>query len=164
VVVYPDRHERNGNDCRKAAAYPARKLRIDDAGLVFALVERLQSAIGADPARVFAIGYSNGGHLAFRLAWEHPERVTAVAAFAAKLLTDDNSHCKATGKSVPIMIVNGTSDAINPYDGGVVILFGFGNRGTVRSARSTAEYFADLNGLSMPNVTRVQGGGPTDGT
>ena len=161
VVVYPDGYEKNWNDCRKAASYPARQLQIDDVGLVLALIDKLHATLGIDPSRVFAVGHSNGGQLAFRLALERPERFAAVAAISASLPTDDNLDCQASGKALPVMIINGTRDPINPFEGGVVTLFGFGNRGTVRSTRASAEYFADLARLAAPTVTPIAPQGQT---
>jgi polyhydroxybutyrate depolymerase len=84
--------------------------------------------------------------------------------FGASLPTDDNCDCQATGKAVPAMIVDGTSDPISPFEGGSVTFYGFYNRGTVRSARSTAEYFAGLANLHDPEVTRIPPAGEAAGT
>jgi polyhydroxybutyrate depolymerase len=81
------------------------------------------------------------------MALERPERVTGIAAFAANLPTDENWACQAVSKPVPVLLVNGTDDRINPFAGGRVSVFGFASRGTVRSALASAEYFAALAGL-----------------
>ncbi|OWK36355.1 alpha/beta hydrolase family esterase [Fimbriiglobus ruber] len=164
VVVYPNGFEKNWNDCRKTASYPARQLNVDDIGFCTALTDRLRETIGTDPARVFAVGYSNGGHFAYRMALEHPDRVSAIAVFAASLPTDDNCDCRLTRKPVPVMIVNGTKDPINPFGGGTVTIAGFGNRGTVRSSRASAEYFAGLAGSPTPEESSIPAEGQTDGT
>jgi polyhydroxybutyrate depolymerase len=144
VVAYPNGYEGNWNDCRRAASYPARALDIDDTAFTIALVEQAMARHGINPARVYVIGYSNGGHLAFRLALEMPQRFAGLAAIAANLPTDDNSICRSTGVAVPFAIVNGTLDPINPYAGGRVTLFGFGNRGTVLSSPASAARFAGV--------------------
>ena len=164
VAVYPNGYEKNWNDCRKRASYPARLLKIDDVGLFLGLIDRLQASIGINPKRVFAVGYSNGGQFAFRLALQQPERVAGIAVFGANLPTDDNSDCQHLGKAVPVMIVNGTSDPINPFDGGDVTIFGFANRGPVLSSRATAEYFANLSGHAEPKVKRLPAEGDSGGT
>lgn len=153
VVVYPAGYRKHWNDCRKAASYAARRSDIDDKGFVSALVEHFRSTQGVDPRRVFAMGYSNGGHLAYRLALEMPERIAAIAAVAANLPADENCDCVKSDRPVPVLILNGTRDPINPFNGGNVRLFGFANRGRVISARASAEYFARLNGhRSEPRV------------
>jgi polyhydroxybutyrate depolymerase len=144
LVVYPNGYENNWNDCRRAAAYPARTLDIDDKGFMAALIAWGVTSHKVDPARVFVVGYSNGGQLAYRLALETPELFAGIAAIAANLPTDDNSICQKSGRAVPIAIVNGTKDPINPYNGGRVTLFGFGDRGTVVSSRESAAQFARL--------------------
>lgn len=50
---------------------------------------------------------------------------------------------------IPVMIMNGIRDPINPYEGGNVRIFGFGNRGEVLSAKDSADYFARVNGHSQ---------------
>ena len=155
VVAYPKGFEGNWNDCRKAADYPARRLRIDDIGFLEALVARLRREHGVDPARIFAAGLSNGGHFVFRLALERPRTIAGAAVFGANLPTPDNNDCTTRGPPPPIMIVNGTSDPINPHDGGVVTLFGFGNRGTVMSARQSAAIFAG-GGAGQPATDRIE--------
>ncbi len=155
VVAYPDGYEGNWNDCRRAASFPARRLNIDDVGLFEALVSRLQSERNIDPTRVFVVGSSNGGHFVFRLALEHPDLIAGAAVFAASLPTRDNSDCTLRGRPPPIMLVNGTSDPINPYEGGVVTLFGFGNRGQVSSTLESANYFARAEGATGPLVARI---------
>ena len=144
IVVYPQGFENNWNDCRLAADYPARTQNIDDKGLIAALIQRLASQHGADPQRAFLAGYSNGGHLGLRIALEQPQLLAGVAAIAANLPSDDNLDCTPSGQAVPVLFMNGTRDPINPYNGGIVTLFGFGNRGTVRSAYESAQYFAQL--------------------
>jgi polyhydroxybutyrate depolymerase len=146
MVVYPAGYRRHWNDCRKAASYSARRRDIDDKGFISALVEHFHSTRGVDPKRVFVMGYSNGGQLAYRLALEMPERVAAIAVVAANLPADENCDCVKSGRPVPVLILNGTGDPINPCNGGNVRLFGFANRGRVISARESAEYFARLSG------------------
>ena len=46
------------------------------------------------------------------------------------------------------MLIEGTADPINPYNGGPVTLYGFGSRGNVRPARAGAEWFAQTLGLA----------------
>lgn len=155
LVAYPGGHEGNWNDCRKAADYPARRLGIDDVGFFEALVSRLHRERGIDRARVFVAGLSNGGHFVFRLALERPDRIAGAAVFAANLPTEDNNDCRARGVPPPIMLVNGTNDPINPYEGGAVTLFGFGDRGTVQSARRSAAWFARAAGAAGPSIGRI---------
>jgi polyhydroxybutyrate depolymerase len=146
LVVYPAGYRRHWNDCRKAASYAARRRDMDDKGFICALVEHFRSTRSVDPGRVYVMGYSNGGQLAYRLALEMPDRVTAIAVVGANLPVDENCDCFKSGRPIPVFIMNGTGDPINPCQGGNVRLFGFASRGRVISARESAEYFARLNG------------------
>jgi polyhydroxybutyrate depolymerase len=156
VVAYPNGYRRHWNDCRKRASYAARRRNVDDAGFVLALIDHFHRTEGIDPTRVFAVGYSNGGQLVYRLALEVPERITALAAVAANLPAGKNCDCVKSERPIPIMIMNGTADPINPYGGGTASIFGLGSRGTVLSAYESAHYFAQVNGhLVDPKLTLV---------
>jgi len=158
VVVYPDGYQRHWDDCRKVASYSARAEHIDDVAFVHTLIAYFQKALDIDPTHVFAVGHSNGGQMSIRLALELPDEIRAVAAISASLPTAQNLDCRPTGKPISVLVINGTADPINPYEGGNVSIFGFGNRGTVLSAEDTARYFAALDGLTMPpTIERASG-------
>jgi polyhydroxybutyrate depolymerase len=162
AVVYPDGYEGYWNACNIVGDYSANKLNVDDVGFLLAMVDKLIAEIGLDPGRVFATGISRGGHMAFRLALEAPSRFRAVAAVAANVPAPENFKCKPAGKGTSsIMIMNGTKDPLNPFDGGEVKLLGLFRRGKVRSSRESAQYFADLNkitGAPETNQTQVTNG------
>jgi polyhydroxybutyrate depolymerase len=162
VVAYPEGYEGYWNDCRRKGPYEAKRLGIDDVGFMRALVARLRSTHGVDSARVFAVGISNGGHFAYRLALEAPGLVRAVAAVAANLPTAENMGCTPAAGAPSVLIMNGTGDPINPYEGGRVTLFGFGDRGTVLSARESAASLARRDGIVGAPVREsiAQPGGP----
>ncbi|MET1077245.1 MAG: PHB depolymerase family esterase [Pseudomonas sp.] len=146
ILIYPQGYQKNWNDCRRLADYPARAQNIDDKGLIAALIQRFAEQQGADPRRAFLAGYSNGGQLGLRIALEQPTLLAGIAAVSANLPSDDNLACHVVGQAVPVLFMNGTRDPINPYGGGEVTLFGFANRGAVRSAQASAEYFATQAG------------------
>lgn len=171
LVVYPQGVDRRWQDCRRGADEPAAQRRIDDVGFLRAVVARL----AGDPAlegrqidagAVFAAGFSNGGHMAFRLALEAPGFVAGVAAIAASLPTEANSLCHASGKAVPVMIIDGDADPVSPYEGGEIWSLGsFNRRGAVLSAEATADYFSRLAGLVDPPFEhRYPDADPADGT
>lgn len=160
LVIYPDGYSGHWNDCRVHGPYDANRENIDDPGFVRALVAHFRREHGAGE-RVFALGLSNGGHMAYRLALESPDLVTGVAAFAASLPTDDDSDCTASAVAVPTLIVNGTDDPINPFAGGVVTIFGFGNRGRVLSSDASARHFAALAGAPADPVPERDGDAST---
>jgi polyhydroxybutyrate depolymerase len=156
VLVYPEGYEKNWNDCRKLAKFPAKILGMDDLGFIRALIMKFHRQFGADVNQVFAAGYSNGGHMAYRLAVELPDEILAIAAISASLPTADNFDCRESGRPIPVLIMNGTNDPLSPYNGGNVSLYGFGSRGTVRSSTETAKYFARLAGLTQsPDTTET---------
>lgn len=166
VVVYPEGYEHHWNDCRAAAAYRAKALNIDDVAFMRDLVSFIAAKYAVDRGTVFVVGLSNGGQMAYRLALEAPDLVRGVAAIAANLPTQRNLSCAPSGTAVPVMIVNGTADPINPFAGGEVTLVGpFGSRGTVRSAKATAQYWVQLAGYSAePFFHRYPDNDPDDGS
>jgi polyhydroxybutyrate depolymerase len=155
VVVYPEGYEGHWNDCRKNGPYAAKRLGVDDVGFLRALVAHFRSTRGVDSARVFAVGLSNGGHLSYRLALEAPDLVRAVAAVGASLPAPGNMDCTPTPGATSVLVMNGTADPINPYEGGKVTLFGFGDRGSVLSSRESAAYFVRRNGIGDPPTTEA---------
>ncbi len=161
LVLYPDGFEGHWNDCRRVASYSARRLNIDDVGFLSRMIDSLQRERGVDPARVFVTGYSNGGQMALRLAAEASDKVEGVAAVAASLPSADNDACSPAEQPRAVLLMNGTRDPINPYAGGRVTLFGFGDRGNVLSAEESALALARRNGQGgEPDVDRLTQPGP----
>jgi polyhydroxybutyrate depolymerase len=144
IVAYPEGVGGYWNDARKKGSFPAKKLGIDDVGFLRDLIEHVRRT--HDVTRVFAVGYSNGGHMCFRLALDAPDMINGFAVFSANMPTDDNCVCPPMTRPIPALFVNGTRDPVNPYEGGRVTIFGFGDRGTVRSAIESAEYFGRTSG------------------
>jgi polyhydroxybutyrate depolymerase len=150
AVLYPDGYRGNWNDCRKHATFPAKRENIDDMSFIRALIGGMRQEQDVDERRIYVFGYSNGGHMAFRLAMEAPAEIAAVAAVGASLPTPDASSCPHQGRTSRVMIINGTLDPINPYQGGIVTLFGFASRGAVMSSVASAQTFAERNGITGP--------------
>lgn len=149
VVAYPDGYRGNWNDCRKRASYAAVTEHIDDIGFTRSLIEYMARTRHIDPHKVFAVGYSNGAHMVFKLATEAPHEIAAFAAVGANLPTVEDSSCHPTGPETPVMLVNGTEDPINPFQGGSVTLFGFGKRGNVMSSVNSAMMFVQRNAADL---------------
>lgn len=171
VVVYPEAVEGNWNDCRSQADTRARQMNVDDVGFLRAAVARLDGdpalrGSRVDPSRVFAVGLSNGGQMAYRLSLEAPHFVAGVAAIAAGLPAAGNFACQVAPGATAVMIVNGTADPVSPYAGGEVTLLGpFGHRGLVRSTADTAGYFSQRAGHAGPPFEhRYPDTDPEDGT
>lgn len=165
VVVYPDGEGEHWNDCRPRADYSANLENVDDVGFLRALVEVLRQEEKIDGQRVTVVGISNGGHMVFRLAFEVPELARCYVALLANLPAEGNDDCQHTGRPVPMLLVTGTEDPINPAEGGLVSLAGNTSRGVVLSSRRTAETLAALAGQGgSPEVRRLPDRSPQDGT
>jgi polyhydroxybutyrate depolymerase len=164
AVAYPDGYGGNWNACNSVGDYSANKLDIDDVGFLTGLADKLIGELGIDPTRVFAAGVSRGGQMAYRLALEAPSRFRAVAAVSANLPAPENFKCHpaAHGKA-SVMIMVGTADPLDPFQGGEVTFYGMYKRGTVLSAEKSGEYFAAFAGLpATPAITEQYVGGGTE--
>lgn len=147
IVIYPEGYKKHYNGCRKNGSYDANTLKIDDVGFMRALVAQFIQTHKVNPKEVFATGISNGGQMALRLALEAPDLVAAVAPIATSMPTEDNMDCVASAKPVSFLLMNGTNDPMNPFNGGKVALYGLlGSRGEVISSIATVKYFAELAG------------------
>ncbi|WP_419803183.1 alpha/beta hydrolase family esterase [Mucilaginibacter sp.] len=145
AVIYPNGYKGNWNDCRSDAPFPAKKENIDDVGFIRSLIENFSKDYGIDPGKVYVFGFSNGGQMALRLAMEVPNLVAAVSAVSANLQTPATCSCVLEGQTSRVMLVAGTKDPINPYNGGEVTLFGLKKIGTVVSAQDPRKVW--LNGM-----------------
>lgn len=167
IAVYPQGYEGHWNDCKVRGPYSAKRENIDDVGFLRALVDRLVKDHNADPARVYVTGISNGGSMTLCLALMTPGFARAYAAVVASVPTPDNMVGTPANQPVSVMLMNGTDDPINPWQGGDVVLWPvLASRGPVLSAQASIDHFRKLAGLEgAPRVTqfpdRDQGDGST---
>lgn len=157
VLVYPTGFEGHFNDGRVSATYSARTRNLDDVGFGRAIVDALVAERQIDRHRVYAFGYSNGGHMAMRLAAQAPDLVAGIIVANANVPTPQNmgwdlSPALASSQT-RVVLMEGSQDPINPYAGGRVTIFGFGDRGTVLSSADSARWFAQRAGLALAPVS-----------
>ncbi|NUN70663.1 MAG: poly(3-hydroxybutyrate) depolymerase [Bacteroidetes bacterium] len=147
LFVYPDGYKNFWNECRKAASSAANLEDIDEASFFRAMISALSKKYGADSSAAFAIGFSGGGHMAYKLALTMPETFRAIVAIVASLPAEENMDCTPSGRPAAVMIVNGTNDQVSPYNGGTINAAGV-TLGQVRSTEATFRYWSSLAGYS----------------
>lgn len=154
LIVYPDGYKRFWNECRKMADTPPNKENINEEAFFIAMIDYFSKKYKTDRKKVFIAGTSGGGHMAYKLAMNIPGKIRAVTAIVANLPDSANMDCTPTNKPVPVMIVNGTDDPVNPYAGGLVRSAGM-SLGTVRSTEQTFAYWSSIAGYSGAPVKKV---------
>lgn len=154
LLVYPDGYKRYWNECRKTANSIANKENINENAFFEEMINYFDRKYLINTRQVFAIGTSGGGHMAYKLALTMPEKMRAITALIANLPDTNNLDCPEKRMAIPVMIVNGTDDATNPYNGGEVIT-GNISMGLVRSTQRTFQYWATLAGYTKSPVEEL---------
>jgi polyhydroxybutyrate depolymerase len=138
------------NDCRADAASNPRT---DDVGFVAALIDLAVKENQVDPKRVYVMGMSNGGFMAFRAGIELPNRIAAIATVGASMAA--NSQCQTPAKQLSVLMINGDADPLVPYRGGDVRFYSQKSRGSSLAVEDAARSWRLLDGLAeQPAETR----------
>lgn len=138
VVAYPETLEGtwNGGFCCGRARTDGED--VDDLAFLTRLLDELVDSHAVDPDRVYATGSSNGAIMAYRLACELSDRITAVAPVGGTMVMDD---CEPA-QPVSVLAVHGTEDGHVPYEGGPTS----GAPDPAPSQPDLADAWASLNG------------------
>ncbi len=89
---------------------------VDDVAYLDDVISDMSARFPVDPRRVFLVGHSNGGYMAYRFACDRASRVAAIVSSAGAMWSDA-SRCKPTDP-VAVLQIHGTNDAIVTYEGG----------------------------------------------
>lgn len=111
VVAYPDGLDGTweaGLCCR-----PTGSPEVDDVAFLHELRDLLIAEDDVDPARVYAVGASNGGMLSYAWACQRPDDLVAIGVVAGAL----GVSCPAP-EPITVVVVHGAADTVIPVDGG----------------------------------------------
>jgi polyhydroxybutyrate depolymerase len=164
IVVYPDGIGKSWNDGRKNMTDPAHQQHIDDVGFFSLLIDNLTQEFNINASQIFVTGISNGALMSYRLAFELPEKIAAIAPVAGAIPTD---LLPVNMSDVPVSVcaISGTKDPLMPWNGGVV--YPRKPRGTVISVNdsvmfwvthdhcSSIPYSIDLPNVVLRDLTRA---------
>ncbi len=173
LVVYPEGLANSSalgagpewNDCRKSTRNRAHDLNVDDVGFLEQIVAQVVDSYDVDTARIYATGISDGGQMSYRLATERPDRFAAVAIVVAQQAEPENSNCLHPRGPISVLVMNGTTDPIIPYQGGVASFYGWFPAGRVKSMEGTLAHWRGVNGLGGPGQReRMPDLDPNDGS
>lgn len=148
IAVYPDGignqsdgtgyQTWNGGYCCGPAATQA----VDDVAFIRNLVATLGTTMPIDPRRVYAMGHSNGGILAYKLACELSDVIVAIGFQAGSNVI---AGCQPTNP-VSVFHLHGTADTNMPINGGK----GSGVSTTIFvAARNAVDAMATVNGCNV---------------
>lgn len=106
----------NGGNCCGYAS----EVKIDDVGFLRDLVDRIAQDYNVDRSRVFAMGFSNGAIMSWRLACDAPDLVRAIAPSHGILWGNPRSVQIPTcnlSKHVSVLAFGGLKDPLQPGSG-----------------------------------------------
>lgn len=162
VMVYPDGYHRYWNECRKFASSEANKLNINEEAFFAAMIDYFEGKYGINKKQVFAMGFSGGGHMSYKLGLTMPQAFRAIAPIVANMPDISNLDCGEARLPLAVMITNCTADGTNPYNGGEMSSPNF-YMGKVRPTDSSFHYWAALAGYKgQPKKAAVPDNDPTD--
>lgn len=112
---------------------------VDDVAYLGGLIDEVAATWPVDPTRVTLIGHSNGAFMAYRMACDRADVVTAIAGLAGLAPT---APC-APSRPVHVLHLHGTADATVPYAGG-----DFGGVSNTPGAVESVARWASHNGCT----------------
>ncbi len=88
---------------------------VDDISFIAGVLDGLEASLPIDAKRIYVTGHSNGALLAYRLACDLSNRITAIAPVGGHgaLRTDCVQE-----RAVPVLHVHGVQDECVPFEGG----------------------------------------------
>ena len=118
----------------------------DDVGFISALIGQISQQYQTDPARVYVMGFSEGGFMTERLVCDLSGTITAAAAVSSLLRNSVAASCNPS-RQISLAFINGTADPINNFLGQPMI-------GT-QSAPASAAFWAQKEGCNstVPTVS-----------
>ena len=96
------------------------------------MISSASHAYPLDVHRLYLVGFSNGGMMAYDYACSHPASVAAIGVVSSAYM----SNC-TPARAVPVMAVHGGADGVLPYRGG---WSSFLNRNVPSLAQSQAHF------------------------
>ncbi len=119
---------------------------IDDVEYLRTLIQDITARYAIDPKRVHVFGHSNGAFMAYRLACDASNSVTAVAGLAGSMRPNP-ALCQPQ-RPVSVLAIHGTDDRVVSYRGGQ-----FSKNGALYpSAEVTIAHWAQVNGCKPEPV------------
>lgn len=113
---------------------------IDDSTYLSRVIEKVEASYSVDATRVYLVGHSNGGFMAYRMACEHASQLTAVVSLAGAM-NNDISACQPE-RPVSVLQVHGTADETISFGGGL------NGRARYPSAVTTIAGWRQFNGCT----------------
>ena len=126
IVIYPEgigilgflQHWNAGHCCGKAA-----EADWNDTAFIQEAIDGMRKEYAVDTHRIYMVGFSNGGMLAYRFAAERSSQLAAVAsvsgAIGSKVAPDQPEwRLPVPERPVPVIIIHGASDGTIPLEGG----------------------------------------------
>lgn len=147
LIVYPNGYRHYWNECRKYSTAPANKEDINENAFFDAMINYFFAKYNISKAKVYAAGFSGGGHMAYKLGLTMPDKIKALAAVVANMPDSASCDCVPANKALPVLIINGTDDKVNPYNGGEMFVNN-ASFGVVRSSEKSFHYWAELAGYT----------------
>jgi polyhydroxybutyrate depolymerase len=89
----------------------------DDVAFAKALVAQIQTTACIDAKRVYAVGVSMGGGMAYYLACRAADVFAAIAPSSFDLMQEELGDCTPP-RPITVISFRGTADTVVPYDGG----------------------------------------------
>lgn len=91
------------------------KQKPDDIGYLKKLINKAKEDYPIDPEKIFLVGHSNGGFLAYRFACEAADYISGIVSIAGANSFDD-TNCKPS-RPVSILQIHGRNDRVVKYNG-----------------------------------------------
>jgi len=92
---------------------------VDDVAYLRALIEEAKNTYHIDDTKIILLGHSNGAFMAYRMACEASDIVTAVGTLAGSIF--GGLETCLPSKKVSVLHMHGTSDTVVPYQGGELL-------------------------------------------
>jgi polyhydroxybutyrate depolymerase len=146
AAVFPQGIGLQWNDGRSGITSKA-----DDVSFLRRLIVEVVERGLAEPDRIYVAGVSSGGMLALRMVCEAAEMLAGAGTVIASMPVGTGAACRPA-RPVPVVMFNGTADALVPYHGGGIGPLNIG--GFVWGAERTAAFLAHANGCVARPLTR----------
>lgn len=108
IVVYPDAIAKHWND-KMGNSFPATDT-INDVGFISIMIDYFVQRYQCNNKKVYIAGFSNGGAMAYRLSFDIPNKITAIAPFLSSI-SAEASHRYVAAPPMPVVITNAAPSA-----------------------------------------------------